>query len=704
MAKFLVRRFFSLILTMLLVSMVIFVVAEIVPGDVVRHILGQFATPEQEASYRKQLGLDRPVWQRYLSWLVGSDWLFVRPHFDMPLAQTVSAETGFEQWWAEEPDDTLVRWRMDGHDLIALRRHPDGSRSESVDNERWQIDREAEAERLTQFRDELVASVQLTAPDREAVVGHVDQLIHILRDDQLSDAELTAQIDGPEQALDTLLDLEAARQREALQTASAVLAQADLVRTVTALEDFVEGPGSAGQDERDWLAGRLGLLAAPVSRTRPELADELRQAASSLREGRVGDARGVLDQAVGPLQELAQTARDLSQALADDDYLGTANVLDGLVELSDPPDELKMSIVGRQLEEAARELTRHLPEFAVSLTEAGAGLAEGDAVAADAALAEAASILRDRGPVLARSAAVERGKVGRFFWGVDTGNRATLWQTQTDEDLWMRSLGAGWWVRQPAGPVEYIPLTKGLVRGDFGESIRTRQPVIAQLALRVRNSAILAGIAFGMIMPLALVMGLIAGVNEGKLIDRVLSLFGLVTTSSPNFATGVFLILIFAIRLQLFPGATVFTDPRAIFRNPQMLVLPVATLTLIDCGYVMRITRASMLEVLDSQYIRTATLKGLSRRRVIFRHAFRNALMAPITVIMLHVNWLLGGIVVVEAIFGFPGLGTYILTSALYKDVFAIEAAAMVMVILAVGTQLVADIIYTFLNPRIRYA
>ena len=103
-------------------------------------------------------------------------------------------------------------------------------------------------------------------------------------------------------------------------------------------------------------------------------------------------------------------------------------------------------------------------------------------------------------------------------------------------------------------------------------------------------------------------------------------------------------------------------------------------------------------------YIRTAFLKGLPYWRIVFKHALRNALMAPITVIMLHVNWLMGGIVVVEAIFGFPGLGRYLLDAALYKDIFALEAGAMVMVMLAVGTQLVADITYTFLNPRIRYA
>ena len=107
---------------------------------------------------------------------------------------------------------------------------------------------------------------------------------------------------------------------------------------------------------------------------------------------------------------------------------------------------------------------------------------------------------------------------------------------------------------------------------------------------------------------------------------------------------------------------------------------------------------------MNTAYVRTAILKGLPYRRIVFSHVLRNSLMAPVTVIMLHVNWLIGGLVVVESVFGFPGLGNFILNAALYKDVFAIEAGAMVLVVLAVGSQLIADVVYSFLNPRIRYA
>jgi peptide/nickel transport system permease protein len=289
------------------------------------------------------------------------------------------------------------------------------------------------------------------------------------------------------------------------------------------------------------------------------------------------------------------------------------------------------------------------------------------------------------------------------FWGVDTANHATKWVKGVAEER-VGPASAGRAAVEQTGGVEYIPLLRGLLRGDPGVSFRTGRPVADTLFIRLRNSLLLAGIAFAVVMPLALLLGVIAGLNEGRPIDRILTVGGLITTASPNFATGIFLILIFAAWLEVLPGAVVLLDDRAIFSNLDMLILPVATLTLIELGYVLRITRASMVEVMNAPFIRTAFLKGLPYRRIVLRHALRNALMAPITVIMLHVNWLMGGIVVVEVLFSFPGLGQYLLDSALFNDVYAVEAGAMVMVVLAVGTQLVADIIYTFLNPRIRYS
>jgi peptide/nickel transport system permease protein len=272
------------------------------------------------------------------------------------------------------------------------------------------------------------------------------------------------------------------------------------------------------------------------------------------------------------------------------------------------------------------------------------------------------------------------------------------------ENLQQWTLTHAAWANTTGAPRQYIPLQLGLLRGDPGVSFKDGRPVAEILPRRLLNTIILAGIAFVFIMPIALLLGLAAGLNEGRAIDRVLSVGGLITTATPEFASGMFLILIFSSWLRLLPGAVVFASDTAIFENPTMLALPVLTLTLAELGYVLRITRASMVEVMRTNYIRTATLKGLPPLRVVFKHALRNALMAPITIIILHVNWLVGGIVVVESMFGFPGLGRYVMEAALFKDVFAVEASAMLLVIIAVGTQLIADFIYTYINPRIRYA
>jgi peptide/nickel transport system permease protein len=291
---------------------------------------------------------------------------------------------------------------------------------------------------------------------------------------------------------------------------------------------------------------------------------------------------------------------------------------------------------------------------------------------------------------------------GQYAWGVDTANHVVRWEKGTDLEVWTFVMGTGW-MKTTGGPVEYIPLKKGFIRGDPGVSLRPGRPVADTIFTRLRNSVVLAGIAFVLVMPTALMLGMIAGLKEGSIKDRVLSIGGMMFSVIPEFATGIFLILIMAVWLQIVPGATVFGE-KAPWERLDMLILPVLTLTLVELGYILRITRASMVEVMKSPYIRTAYLKGLPYWRIVFKHAVRNALMAPITVIMLHVNWLMGGIVIVEVVFGYPGLGKYLLESALFKDINGLEAGAMILVLLAVGTQLVADTIYTFLNPRIRYA
>ncbi|RME46590.1 MAG: ABC transporter permease [Caldilineae bacterium] len=294
----------------------------------------------------------------------------------------------------------------------------------------------------------------------------------------------------------------------------------------------------------------------------------------------------------------------------------------------------------------------------------------------------------------------ETGK--EFVWGVDTKNNAVKWVRGEGAEVWV--LTKAGLRKEGDGPQKYIPLRKGLLRGDPGKSLQYGRPVATILFPRVRNTLILAGVAFVFIMPLALFFGILAGINEGKPLDRFISITSLGATATPEFVSGIFLILILGIWLKVLPATSVFLSDDAIFKDPKLLALPVLTLTAVELGYVIRMTRASMVEVMGSAYIRTAILKGMPYWRVVLRHAVRNALMAPITVIMLHVNWLVGGVVVVEVIFGFPGLGKYIYDAAIFGDYNSVEAAAMLTVTIAIATRLIGDLAYTFLNPRIRYA
>ncbi|MGR3985311.1 MAG: ABC transporter permease [Gammaproteobacteria bacterium] len=248
--------------------------------------------------------------------------------------------------------------------------------------------------------------------------------------------------------------------------------------------------------------------------------------------------------------------------------------------------------------------------------------------------------------------------------------------------------------------VRYFDWIANFVTGDLGTSNRYRAPVADILWPRLWNTAILGFWTFAIMIPISLAFGVLSGMREGSLLDRSLSVTGILTTSVPEFASAVFFASVFVFGLQWLPGTSSMTDGF----DPVQLVLPVMVLVVYDFGYVARMTRASMAEVMTAQYIRTAVLKGLSYRTVIMRHALRNALIAPFTVIMLQINWLLSGVIVVEFYFAYKGFGALLLEASLNNDVALLEACAMIAVAVAVGTQTIADIGYTILNPRIRFS
>ena len=248
--------------------------------------------------------------------------------------------------------------------------------------------------------------------------------------------------------------------------------------------------------------------------------------------------------------------------------------------------------------------------------------------------------------------------------------------------------------------VRYGRWLTNFVTGDLGISTRYKTDVAEVLGPRLKNTAILGVVTLAIVTVLGLSLGVLAGMKEGSRTDRVISVTSIITTSVPEFASAVLLAAIFVFWLGILPGTSGMTTGF----DPIQLILPVMVLTLYDFGYVTRMTRASMAEVMMTHYIRTAVLKGLPYRTVIMRHALRNALIAPFTVIVLQINWLLSGVIVVEYFFAYKGFGALILDASLNQDIFLIEACTMVAVFVAVGTQTIADVGYTYLNPRIRFS
>ncbi|KAB7648660.1 ABC transporter permease [Polymorphobacter fuscus] len=240
----------------------------------------------------------------------------------------------------------------------------------------------------------------------------------------------------------------------------------------------------------------------------------------------------------------------------------------------------------------------------------------------------------------------------------------------------------------------------GVMQGDWGMSRHYQERIGVLLRPRLAASALLAGLALAITVPLSLALGVAAGVRAGGPADRAISALAIVTTSVPDFAMAAFLVAIFVLGLGWLPGVSTMADGVA-WRE---LVLPVAVLVLASTGYLARATRASMVEVMGQPHIRMARLKGVGPVRIITHHALRNALLTPVTLIMLQIPWLLSGVIITEVFFAYRGFGTLLYQAALNSDVSLIQAGAMVSVVVVVTSQLLGDLLQRALDPRLRTA
>lgn len=248
--------------------------------------------------------------------------------------------------------------------------------------------------------------------------------------------------------------------------------------------------------------------------------------------------------------------------------------------------------------------------------------------------------------------------------------------------------------------IRYFSWIYGFFTGNWNVSAQYNRPVFEFLVPRLANTAILGLCVFLLTAIIALILGVLSGINEGGLRDRTITVISVLTTSVPEFASATFLVAIFVYWLDWLPGTSSFSTG---FRWIE-LVLPVMVLVIYNFGYYTRMTRASMAEVMTSQYVRTAILKGLPFRQVVVKHALRNALIAPFTVMILQLNYLLTGIIVTEVFFSYDGFGKAIYDAALFGDIYVVLSGSMIAVFIAVLSQFISDLGYTYLNPRIRFA
>jgi peptide/nickel transport system permease protein len=251
-------------------------------------------------------------------------------------------------------------------------------------------------------------------------------------------------------------------------------------------------------------------------------------------------------------------------------------------------------------------------------------------------------------------------------------------------------------------PTQYVTWLGRFVSGEWGKSYSTELPVRPLVAERLGNSLMLAFLTLIIAVPLAVGLGVLAGLHENSWLDNLISVASLSVVGLPEFVTGVLLIELFAFQLHLLPSSSSIAPGTGFVDALPSLVLPALTTSLVLLAYVARMTRAGVIEELKAAYVRTALFKGLPWRTVITRHVLRNALLPAITVTAISLGWLISGLVVVENVFNYPGLGRLLIFAIDRRDLPLLQAIGLVSALGFTLANLAADLLYAYLNPRIR--
>jgi peptide/nickel transport system permease protein len=277
---------------------------------------------------------------------------------------------------------------------------------------------------------------------------------------------------------------------------------------------------------------------------------------------------------------------------------------------------------------------------------------------------------------------------------------AVLGQSATPDavEAIRRSLG----LHDPA-IVRYLNWLRAFLTGDVGTSLATGRPVGPDLWLRMTNTFFLAGTAAAIAVPLALMLGITTAIFRDSLYDRLANILGLAAISLPEFFVGYLLILLLSVQLGWLPSLAMVSPEMGLAARLETIALPTITLVLAVLAYIMRMTRTAVLDVMSNPYIEMAVLKGVPPWRLVLQHALPNALAPIIQVIAFNLAYLVVGVVLVEVVFVYPGIGQYLVDAVSKRDITVVQACGLVFGATYVGLNVLADILVIFVNPRLRY-
>ncbi len=292
---------------------------------------------------------------------------------------------------------------------------------------------------------------------------------------------------------------------------------------------------------------------------------------------------------------------------------------------------------------------------------------------------------------------------GIIFVGVEVlpGDACTAYLQRAAQGTRLENCRRDFGLERPA-LTRYVKWTLGAVRGDFGVSLKDKKPISETVSTRFRNTVILGVTASILGVPLAILLGIIAALWRDRLPDLWVSTTAIFAMTIPEFVSSTVLILIFSVWLGWLPGIVITRPDAPLFEFLSDIILPIVVLAFVMTAHILRMVRTSVIDVMGSDYVQMAQLKGVPYWQMVFKHVLPNALLPTINLVALTIAWLLGGTLVIEVVFNYPGLGRLMVKAIFFRDLAMVQAIALILATLYVGLNLFADLLTLVVNPRLR--